>query len=126
MRTHIARCFRAGDVDLCIALVTAPSSEVADELARTLVEERLVACVNVLPGVRSFYRWQGRIECGDEVLLVLKTRSDRVDALRSRVASLHPYEVPEFVVLPIVAGLESYLGWVSAEVEPVDSSTSKE
>ncbi len=108
----------AESTDARVVLVSAPSDEVADALARTLVTDRLVACANVVPGIRSVYRWSGEIQVDDEVLLVLKTRADRVDALRSRVVSLHPYEVPEFVVLPIVAGLESYLGWLRAEVDP--------
>ena len=69
-------------------------------------------------GVRSLFRWDGAITETSEVLLLLKTRVDRVDALRSRVVSLHPYEVPEFVVLPIAEGLEAYLGWIRAETAP--------
>lgn len=103
-----------------MVLVTAPSQEVAGELARQVVEERLAACVNVIGGVRSVFRWEGAIDEAEEVLLLLKTRADRVDALRDRVVSLHPYEVPEFVVLPIAQGLEPYLGWIRAETDPRD------
>jgi periplasmic divalent cation tolerance protein len=99
-------------------MVTAPSEEVAVDLARVVLEERLAACVNVIGGVRSLFRWDGRIQEAREVLLLLKTRVDRVDALRSRVVSHHPYEVPEFVVLPIAEGLEAYLGWIRAETAP--------
>jgi periplasmic divalent cation tolerance protein len=101
-------------------MVTAPSEEVAADLARAVLHERLAACVNVIGGVRSMFRWQGEIAEASEVLLLLKTRGDRVDALRSRVVSLHPYEVPEFVVLPIAEGLEAYLGWIRAETAPRD------
>ncbi len=99
----------------CVVMVTAPSDEVAVGLARAVVEERLVACVNIMGPVRSIFRWEGAIDETSEVLLLLKTRVDRVDALRSRVVALHPYEGPEFVVLPIAEGLEAYLGWIRTE-----------
>lgn len=108
-------------MNTCVVMVTAPSDEVAVGLARTVLDERLAACVNVVGGVRSLFRWQGEIDEASEVLLLLKTRVDRVDALRSRVVSLHPYEVPEFVVLPIAEGLEAYLGWIRAETAPLDA-----
>jgi periplasmic divalent cation tolerance protein len=74
--------------------------------------------LNVVPGLRSVYRWQGAVEEAEEVLLVLKTRADTVDTLRQRVETLHPYEVPEFVVLPIEGGLDAYLSWIRSEVSP--------
>jgi periplasmic divalent cation tolerance protein len=98
-----------------VAFATAPDAEVAARIARALVEERLVACANLVAGVRSIYRWQGRVEDESEVMLVLKTRADRVDALAERLQALHPYDVPELVVLPVVAGLAPYLDWVRAE-----------
>jgi periplasmic divalent cation tolerance protein len=97
-----------------VVLVTAPQ-DAAHELARTLVGERLAACINVVPGVRSIYRWQGAVEEDDEVLLVAKTRSDRVDALTQRVRELHPYDLPETLALPAVGGSAAYLEWVGAE-----------
>lgn len=101
-----------------VVLVTVPDREGATTLARTLVEERLAACVNLLPGVHSIYRWEGEVASADEVLLVLKTRADRVDTLRRRVVSLHPYDLPEFVVLPVEGGLDGYLAWIRAESAP--------
>ncbi|MEK9501789.1 divalent-cation tolerance protein CutA [Gaopeijia maritima] len=101
-----------------VILVTAPDRDTAHELARTLVGERLVACANLLPGVRSVYRWEGAVEEADEVLLLLKTRADRVDTLRRRVVSIHPYDVPEFVVLPVEGGLDRYLDWIRTESSP--------
>ncbi len=99
-----------------IALSTAPSMEQAAVLARTLVDERLVACVNLVPGVRSIYRWKGEV-CDDaEVLCVMKTRRDRVDALRARLPALHPYELPELIVLEVGAGHPPYLQWIDAQV----------
>lgn len=105
-----------------LVLVTAPDRGRGLALARTVVEERLAACVNVLPGVHSIYRWEGAVESADEVLLLLKTRADRVEALRRRVVSLHPFDVPEFVVLPLDGGLDRYLAWIAAESAPAPPS----
>jgi periplasmic divalent cation tolerance protein len=101
-----------------VALSTAPDPETAARIARALVEERLAACVNLVPGVRSIYRWQGAVEDAAEVLLVMKTRADRVDALAERLRALHPYALPELVALPAVGGLAGYLDWVLAESAP--------
>ena len=95
-----------------VALSTAPSVEVAAEIARALVGERLAACVNIVPGVRSIYRWRGAISDDAEVLCVIKTRADRVDALRARLVQLHPYDVPELVVLSVADGHAPYLSWI--------------
>ncbi|MSP15382.1 MAG: divalent-cation tolerance protein CutA [Myxococcales bacterium] len=100
-----------------VALSTVASAEQAEVLARALVEERLAACVNVVPGVRSFYRWRGELAVDGEVLCVIKTRRDRVEALRARLVALHPYELPELVVLDVVAGHEPYLAWLDESVE---------
>jgi len=81
-------------------------------LARTLVEERLAACVNILPAMTSLYRWEGRIEKDQERQLVIKTTRDRLPALEERVRHLHPYEVPEFVVLSASGGSDAYIRWV--------------
>lgn len=98
--------------DARVVFVTAPSEAVALDLARALVSERLAACSNLIPGVRSVYRWKGEI-CDDaEVLLVFKTRAALVDRLAARVAALHPYEVPEVVALPVSSGLPAYLSWI--------------
>lgn len=101
-----------------LVLVTAPDLEVGAELARAVVSERLAACVNLIPGLRSIFRWDDEVQEAEEVLLLLKTRADRVDTLRSRVVSLHPYDVPEFVVLPIEGGLDRYLAWIRSESAP--------
>ena len=83
---------------------------------RTLVEEGLAACVNVLPPMESVYRWLGSVHQDAERQLVIKTRAERVDALYGRLKTLHPYEVPEFLVLPVSAGSPSYLDWVRSSV----------
>lgn len=101
-----------------VALTTAPDATVAAQIARTLVDERLAACANLVPQVRSIYRWQGRLEDDTEVLMVIKTRADRVAALADRLRALHPYEVPELIVLPVVGGLAPYLSWMRAETAP--------
>jgi periplasmic divalent cation tolerance protein len=101
-----------------VALSTAPDGETAARIARTLVEERLAACVNLVPAVRSIYRWQDRVEDEAEVLLVIKTHAARVDALAERLRALHPYELPELVALPVAAGSAPYLAWVVAEASP--------
>ncbi len=98
-----------------IVLMTAPDAEVAATIARALVDERLAACVNVISGVRSIYRWRGDVEDDAEVLLLAKTRADRCEALAARVEALHPYELPEVVVLPVEGGSERYLDWILSE-----------
>lgn len=109
-----------------IAFVTAPSAEVAASLARTLVSERLVACGNLVPGLRSIYAWEGEICDEPEVLLILKTTADRVDDLAARVAALHPYAVPEVVALPIDAGLPAYLAWIDENVARDEDSAASD
>src|SRR5688500_14446059 len=95
-----------------VALSTAPNMDKAAEMARVLVEEGLCACVNILPGVRSIYLWDGELCDGAEVLCVMKTRSDRVEALRERLVAMHPYDVPELIVLDVAWGHEPYLSWI--------------
>lgn len=101
--------------DLVVLLATFPEEDSAARIAGVLVSEQLVACVNVLPAVNSIYRWQGVVTSAREVLAVMKTRADLVDAVISRVKELHPYDVPEVIALPVVAGLPAYLQWVMAE-----------
>jgi periplasmic divalent cation tolerance protein len=98
-----------------VVLVTAPTAERAAELARTLVEERLAACGNVVPGLRSIYRWEGKVQEDAEALLLLKTTRARFEALRERILALHPYQVPEVIALPVEAGSATYLDWIAAE-----------
>lgn len=95
-----------------VALATAPDVDVARSIARALVNERLVACVNVIPGMTSIYRWEGKVEESAEALLIMKTVPDRVPSLVARVRELHPYKVPEVVALPVHAALPAYAAWV--------------
>jgi len=97
-----------------VVLVTAPPRR-ARALARALVGRRVAACVNLVPGVRSIYRWKGRVEEAAETLLVVKTSAAKVPSLLAAVAELHPHEVPEGLVLPVEAGLAPYVAWVAAE-----------
>lgn len=99
-----------------VVYVTAGSAEEAEQLAQTLVGERLAACVNRIKSVRSVYRWQGQVEQSDEELLIIKTRKDLFNALEKRVRELHSYSVPEVIALPVVAGSAGYLGWLSDQV----------
>ncbi len=98
-----------------VLLCTAPA-EGADLLARTLVEERLCACVNLLGPVRSHYRWQGAVEAAEETMLVVKTTRSRCADFQRRFVELHPYEVPELLEVPIAGGLDAYLQWVASSV----------
>ena len=102
--------------DKIVVLSSCDSEQEAAKLARHLVEKRLAACVNILPGVHSFYHWQGAIEDNTEWLLVIKSRRDLFPALRAEIAKLHTYEVPELVALPVVEGSESYLAWLDREL----------
>lgn len=97
---------------------TCPDAATADRIAHALVDERLASCVQRVPGVRSTYRWAGRIETADEVLLLIKTTRERVPAVLDRVSALHPYDVPELLAFDAQAGLPAYLDWVDAQVRP--------
>ncbi len=99
--------------DVLLALSTMPDEAGATALARTLVEERLAACVNILPGIRSIYTWQGELHSDGEVLMMIKTTKARLAALRERLPALHPHDVPELIALPVCDGLPSYLEWVN-------------
>jgi len=101
-----------------IVLCTAGSDAEAARIAHGLVERRLAACVNVLSGVHSIYRWKGAVHTDTECLLVVKTRRDRFDDLRAAIRELHSYEVPEIVMLDIAAGDAAYLDWLDANVDP--------
>ena len=103
------------ETDVRVVLITAPDAETGARLARALVEERLAACVNLVPGIRSFYRWEGAVQDDAEVLLVVKTRAERGAALATRVKELHPYDLPEVLELPAVGGSAAYLRWVEEE-----------
>lgn len=98
-----------------VLLCTCPDDAVAAGIARTLVEERLAACVNRLALTASTYRWQGAVVEAAEVLLLIKTTAARHEALAARLAELHPYDVPEIIALPVDRGLPAYLDWLAAE-----------
>jgi periplasmic divalent cation tolerance protein len=87
----------------------------ARQLARALVEQRLAACVNMLPAVHSIYRWEGAVEEAAEVTLLIKTTTARYPALERAIQALHPYELPEVIAVPVSAGLPAYLGWIARE-----------
>lgn len=101
--------------DVRVAYVTAPQDKAA-EIARELVDRRLCACINIISEVRSIYRWEGAVEDDPEALLIIKTTASVFEALRQAVVELHPYDVPEVVSVPVVAGHAPYLEWVRAEV----------
>ena len=101
-----------------IVLTTFPADGDVEMVARTLVEERLVACVNILPVMDSVYLWQGTLDQSRERQMVLKTIHGRVDELMRRLEELHPYEVPELLVLPVSGGGERYLAWIGENVGP--------
>jgi periplasmic divalent cation tolerance protein len=102
---------------IVMVFVTAPDARTAEVIGRRLVEERLAACVNIVPGLRSLYRWRGELEESQEVLLIAKARRGAVETLAGRVRELHPYEVPEVVATEVVGGLQAYLDWVTMETE---------
>ncbi len=99
-----------------LALSTLGSAADAERIARALVERRLAACVNVVPGVVSFYHWKGELQRDEEWLLVIKTRAEALEPLRSALVSLHPYELPELVAWPIAGGHQPYLRWIDQNV----------
>ena len=102
-----------------VVLCTVGSAEEAERIARSLVDRRLAACVNVVPGVASFYRWKGEVARDSEWLLFMKTTAARFEALREAVVELHPYDIPEVVELPIERGHAPYLDWIDASTSEV-------
>ncbi|MCG6956612.1 MAG: divalent-cation tolerance protein CutA [Gemmatimonadetes bacterium] len=104
------------DTHVRVALVTVPDGSTAERLGRILVEERLAACANIVPGVRSIYRWQGEVQNDAEVLVVLKTTDARGEDLSRRVTELHPYEVPEVLLLEVGGGHLPYIEWVRQQM----------
>ena len=100
------------DTDYVIVMTTLPADADAAAFAHTLVETRLAACVNLLPGMESIYWWEGKVEQERERQIVIKTSRARIVALWERVREIHPYDLPEFIVLPIVDGSDAYLRWV--------------
>lgn len=97
--------------------ITAPNEEEAAKISRTIVGERLAACVNIIRSVRSIYRWQGRVEDESEVLMIVKTKRTLFERLQGRVKELHSYEVPEIIGLPVIEGSKAYLDWLTQETD---------
>jgi len=97
--------------------VTAPNEEEAARISETIVGERLAACVNIICSVRSIYRWQGRIEDEQEVLMIVKTKKSLFERLQERVKELHSYAVPEIIGLPVIEGNKQYLDWLGQETD---------
>ena len=96
-----------------LVLVTAPDLKTARSLAKSALQAKLIACANLIPKIESHYRWQGKIESSAEVLLVLKTQKNQLPALEKFVTANHPYDTPEFLVLPVAGGGKKYLGWLA-------------
>lgn len=104
---------------LAVVLSTFETAEQAAGVTRALVEERLIACGNIIPGLTSIYRWRGEVEASAEVLLLMKTRAELLPALRARIGELHPYEVPEFLALSVDQVADAYGRWVWQETTEV-------
>lgn len=99
-------------MEYMVVFITAPNEEEAVKISKTLVEEKLAGCINILKGIRSIYFWQGKIEDDSEVLMIVKTKAELFDELCERVKSLHSYTVPEIIGMKIKKGFEDYLNWL--------------
>lgn len=99
--------------DHCLIVSTCPDAACAEQIARSLLDRKLAACVNVLPGVKSFYTWKGNCENDEEHLLLIKTLSGAYSVVEKAILELHPYELPEIIAVPIAAGLPGYLTWIT-------------
>ena len=107
--------------DAIVVMTTLSSADDAVKLVRALLDRRLIACGTVLPGGRSLYRWQGKIEDTEEVPLLIKTTAARYNALEAAIRAGHPYELPEIIAVPVACGLSGYLAWVAAETEATNT-----
>lgn len=101
----------------CVIYCTVPNEFNANLIATSLVEENLAACINILPSVTSVYKWEGIVQTDNELLLIIKTREERFDAVKAKIKELHEYTVPEIIALPIVHGSEEYQNWIVKETE---------
>ena len=99
-----------------LVLCTCPSQQDAEVIATVLIEEQVAACVNQLPDIKSHYRWAGRVKHDDEILLLIKTSADLFERLEKTIKTHHPYETPEIIAIPIVAGSADYLAWIGASI----------
>lgn len=99
-------------MEAIVVYITVPTEEEASRIAKTIVEERIAGCVNIVKGIRSIYNWQGKIEDDEELLMIIKTQRHLFERLKRRVKELHSYTVPEIIALPIIEGSEDYLKWL--------------
>ena len=106
------------ETDIRLVYITVPDPEIASTIAHQLVERHLIACANILPAMRSIYRWAGKVEQADECVLLCKTVAGNLDRLTAVVVELHPYDLPALVALPVTEGLPSFLDWIGRESQP--------
>lgn len=99
-------------MEAIVVYITVPTEEEASRIAKTIVEERIAGCVNIVKGIRSIYNWQGKIEDDEELLMIIKTQRHLFEPLKRRVKELHSYTVPEIIALPIIEGSEDYIKWL--------------
>ncbi|MFV2057836.1 MAG: divalent-cation tolerance protein CutA [Thiohalomonadales bacterium] len=104
------------DTSFCLVLTTCPDKDSAHTVAHSLIEGRLAACVSILPPITSIYRWQGKIESNEELMLLIKTKNSQFSAIKEQILDVHPYELPEIISVPISNGLDQYLRWVADNV----------
>jgi periplasmic divalent cation tolerance protein len=116
----------AAVTDKVVVYTTCGNITEAEAIARSLIENRRAACVNVIPGLLSYYRWQGKVENDTELLLMIKTERGLVDDVRRTLEALHSYDLPEMIVLPIIAGSPNYLEWLEQELQPEEDQESGE
>ena len=107
------------DTSFQLILCTCPDNQVAEQLATSLVEQRLAACINIVPGLTSIYRWQGKLEKGTEVLLLIKTTRECYTAVETAIRQQHPYELPEIIAVTLDEGSSDYLRWLTTSLEDV-------
>ena len=112
MRNNPGKTVIAELPEYLVVFNTCPDSETAGRIAADLVEDKLAACVQVLPGLQSYFHWAGKVDCADEHLLLIKTSSASYPALERRIRELHPYELPEIIGVPVNRGLPEYLSWI--------------
>ena len=106
------------NADAILVISTCPEGDSAERIAKALVEQGLAACVNILPGASSYYMWKGEMENSRESVLLIKTHADRMLQLQDAILSLHPYELPEIIAVPIRDGLPAYLNWIDSQLNP--------